>query len=248
MLSYPSRWRYDILRALDYFQFAGINYDFMGACDLLLLQAPNFAPDLVMDIIIRTKVRYEYSYIQEAIIKIGNETFQIAGYGNYILDGVSSAELPNTVAGYNITHNLSNKKYHTFEIHLDTNESILIKTFKDWVSIFIDNADPMRFKGGRGMVGDFDTRLMLARDGKTVIGNDPGAFAAEWQVRDDEPMLFQTAQHPQFPDACVMPDSKVMEERRRRLGEAISRDSAEAACASWKENMKEACIFDGALL
>jgi hypothetical protein len=27
MLSYPSRWRYDILRALDYFQFAGVNYD-----------------------------------------------------------------------------------------------------------------------------------------------------------------------------------------------------------------------------
>ena len=27
MLSYPSRWKYDILRALDYFQFAGINYD-----------------------------------------------------------------------------------------------------------------------------------------------------------------------------------------------------------------------------
>jgi hypothetical protein len=27
MLSYPSRWRYDILRALDYFQFAGFQYD-----------------------------------------------------------------------------------------------------------------------------------------------------------------------------------------------------------------------------
>ncbi|MCK4765319.1 MAG: hypothetical protein KAW12_24170 [Candidatus Aminicenantes bacterium] len=27
MLSYPSRWRYDILRALDYFQFAGTGYD-----------------------------------------------------------------------------------------------------------------------------------------------------------------------------------------------------------------------------
>ena len=27
MLSYPSRWRYDILRALDYFQFAGTNHD-----------------------------------------------------------------------------------------------------------------------------------------------------------------------------------------------------------------------------
>jgi hypothetical protein len=27
MLSYPSRWRYDILRALDYFRAAGIEYD-----------------------------------------------------------------------------------------------------------------------------------------------------------------------------------------------------------------------------
>ncbi len=27
MLSYPSRWKYDILRALDYFQFARVNYD-----------------------------------------------------------------------------------------------------------------------------------------------------------------------------------------------------------------------------
>ena len=27
MLSYPSRWRYDILRALDYFQCTGVDYD-----------------------------------------------------------------------------------------------------------------------------------------------------------------------------------------------------------------------------
>ncbi|MBW1751258.1 MAG: hypothetical protein JRJ37_11305 [Deltaproteobacteria bacterium] len=27
MLSYPSRWKYDILRGLDYFQEAGIGYD-----------------------------------------------------------------------------------------------------------------------------------------------------------------------------------------------------------------------------
>ena len=38
MLSYPSRWRYDILRALDYFQFAGVNYDprMQDAFDILL--------------------------------------------------------------------------------------------------------------------------------------------------------------------------------------------------------------------
>ena len=38
MLSYPSRWKYDILRALDYFQFAGINYDprMQDALDILM--------------------------------------------------------------------------------------------------------------------------------------------------------------------------------------------------------------------
>ena len=37
MLSFPSRWKYDILRALDYFQFAGINYDprMQDALDIL---------------------------------------------------------------------------------------------------------------------------------------------------------------------------------------------------------------------
>jgi hypothetical protein len=38
MLSYPSRWRYDILRVLDYFQFAGVKYDnrMKDAIDVLL--------------------------------------------------------------------------------------------------------------------------------------------------------------------------------------------------------------------
>lgn len=38
MLSYPSRWRYDILRALDYFQMAGIGFDnrMTDALDVLI--------------------------------------------------------------------------------------------------------------------------------------------------------------------------------------------------------------------
>jgi hypothetical protein len=38
MLSYPSRWKYDFLRALDYFQFAGVAYDprMQEALDVLM--------------------------------------------------------------------------------------------------------------------------------------------------------------------------------------------------------------------
>ena len=37
MLSYPSRWKYDILRALDYFQYVGVDYDprMQDALDIL---------------------------------------------------------------------------------------------------------------------------------------------------------------------------------------------------------------------
>jgi hypothetical protein len=43
MLSYPSRWRYDILRALDYFQAAGIDYDprMQPALDILIKKRRN---------------------------------------------------------------------------------------------------------------------------------------------------------------------------------------------------------------
>ena len=38
MLSYPSRWRYDILRALDYFRYAGVEFDsrMIDALDVLI--------------------------------------------------------------------------------------------------------------------------------------------------------------------------------------------------------------------
>lgn len=85
---------------------------------------------------------------------------------------------------------------------------------------------------------------MLARNGTTVI-EDPNAFAAEWQVREDldGPMLFMTSRDPQYPEACVLPDANKKDSRHRRLGEGISREDAEKACANWADN-KEACIFD----
>jgi hypothetical protein len=44
MLSYPSRWRYDILRVLDYFQFAGVEFDNRmndALCVLIKKQRPD---------------------------------------------------------------------------------------------------------------------------------------------------------------------------------------------------------------
>ena len=44
-------------------------------------------------------------------------------------------------------------------------------------------------------MGEFGTGKLLGRDGETVI-EDPNALAVEWQVRDTEEMVFQTAGSP----------------------------------------------------
>jgi hypothetical protein len=43
--------------------FNGKYYDFHGQCDLMMVHAPNFAHDLGLDVHIRTKIRYGYSFV-----------------------------------------------------------------------------------------------------------------------------------------------------------------------------------------
>ena len=89
-------------------------------------------------------------------------------------------------------------------------------------------------------LSDFETGKMFARDGTTII-DDPNVFAAEWQIRDDEPMLFNTPRSPQYPETCELPAVK---SESRRLREAIFRVSAEKACAKWSEETRDACVHD----
>ena len=52
---------------------------------------------------------------------------------------------------------------HTFEILLEgEGEKIVLGSFKDLVSVKIDNASRTRFKGSLGMMGNADTGALLA--------------------------------------------------------------------------------------
>ena len=217
----------------------------MGACDLKLLHAPNFTLDMELDINIRTKIRYGYSYIEEAVLSIGEETLHVSSFGNYAIDGVSHADLSVGISGFPIVYSHPNDKVHSFEILLGEGEKIVLKTFKDMVAVNVDHLHADRFHGSVGMMGAFDKHgAMLGRDGTTII-SDPNNFAAEWQVREDESMLFPTAKEPQYPQACVLPAASTKESRlRRRLGETATRKEAEKACANWPEDRVDMCVQD----
>jgi hypothetical protein len=83
---------------------------------------------------------------------------------------------------------------------------------------------------------------MLGRDGVTVF-NDYNAFGMEWQVRDEEPMLFHNVEGPQYPAVCSMAD--VSSSTRRRLGESAAlRKKAEVACANVSNSDMDDCAAD----
>merc|ERR1712125_294065 len=90
----------------------GEAYDFHGICDLVLLHNPEFNNGLGMDIHIRTKKMKHWSYIKTAVIRIGNESFEVMAerkhnyYWNNRIAGdeeiYTMKELPATISGYNI--------------------------------------------------------------------------------------------------------------------------------------------------
>jgi hypothetical protein len=131
---------------------------------------------------------------------------------------------------------------------LGPNENITLSTFKDLVSVSVTGGTKEHFGSSVGMMGSFEGGQMLGRDGKTLMTpDDHDIFGQEWQVKAEEPMLFQSVRHPQSPEQCRLPDFKdSTAKKRRRLGETgISRPIAEAACSNVAADRKENCIFDG---
>ena len=58
-------------------------YDFHGICDLVLLDNKAFDDNTGMEIQVRTKPRYQYSYIEAAAIKLGNDILEVGPWGEY---------------------------------------------------------------------------------------------------------------------------------------------------------------------
>ncbi|CAB9519418.1 expressed unknown protein [Seminavis robusta] len=57
-------------------------YDFHGQCDLVFLENKDFNNGQGMDIHVRTTARYQYSYIEAAALRIGDDVLQVSSHGN----------------------------------------------------------------------------------------------------------------------------------------------------------------------
>lgn len=226
-------------------KWGGEWYDFHGICDMVLVHSEDFGDGLGLDIHIRTKPRYEFSYIEATAIKIGEDVLEVGSWGEYWINGVESAGLSTTMMAnkYAVDHILDNKKKHRFVITLDEymKESILINVHKDMVNVNVENATMANFGTSSGLLGSFPDGDKLARNGATIV-EDNNLFGQEWQVRANATQLFlSTNQNQNIAGVCIPPVAS----KGRRLGERIAMEAAEKACAHHKEEqIKDMCIFD----
>jgi len=244
----------------------GIDYSYHGQCDLVMLQSPTFGDGMGLDVHIRTEIVDNWSRISNIAIRIGTDILEVLVDGNHYFNGVYGTvdDIPSEMAqsfalsarrtcqGKNVVEDSCQSYKHHYEIDLGHRTKIETISYSAFLNFNVQSLK----NAFAGMIGTGGKPGMVARDGKTVL-QDPIQMGDEWQVRDDEPLLFQDTVHaPQYPAKCILPaanakksivDTIVMgseewkKSRHLRQGFALI-DQAEAACAD-VHDMK-ACISD----
>jgi hypothetical protein len=230
--------------------WSGELYDYHGLCDLTLLTNPQFKNGMGMDIHVRAKQLKEWSYISTAVLRIGDETFEVAAKKDgdtFWLNGVKgpwngAMRSDATIKGFSITYRRMNSFQRAYTIHISNEEQIEFQTWGDFVRVDVKGASSNSFHGSLGLMGAFDQKgAKLGRDGVTVF-DDVNEFGMEWQVTSSEAMLFHEADGPQHPEKCVLPSATSL---KRRLAESlISQEEAEIACSRVSGEARDLCVFD----
>jgi len=241
--------------------WGGVTYDFHGECDLVLLENPYFNGGLGMDIHVRSKKMFQWSYISSAALRIGDDIFEVRGNkddvnGNsFWINGFASDSadigeaakqekqllLQHTLSGYPISYAWVTKKQREFTIDLHRSQKIIFKIWNKFVRVDLVGAKASDFGRSLGLMGTYGKGIMVARD-RTTILNDPEEFGMEWQVQVADGHLFRNPEGPQAPEKCRLPNTSAV---RRRLRESIlSQEEAHKACTHVDGSDRDLCIFD----
>lgn len=232
--------------------WSGKKYDYHGICDLVLISHLDFHGGLGLSIHVRSKKTKQWSYISTAAVRIGTETFEVAGIKDGNTHWLNTLEVGDEewdakaveIVGFPIKYTQMHSKQREYVIDLGDDESIQLKTWKDMVRVdVVVNHEKDTFDGSSGLMGSYPKGTTLGRDGKTTI-LDLNQFGQEWQVLSSESKLFRLDDGPQHPTKCEAPGKTAM---RRRLAQSdISRKEAEIACsrASVSGGEFDLCVFD----
>ena len=217
---------------------------------MVLVQNPDFNNGQGLYVHIRTKIQRWWSYVDSAVVQIGEDTLEVMGgvaAKRFFVNGERGTPLhvngmmPFTIGGHAVRYRNLGPNMFQFKIFLPNNQTVVLKAVKDFMRVDIEQPSLEDFASSVGLMGSFETGQMVGRDGATIF-TDENEFGLEWQVIQDEPMLFHNVEGVQHPETCAMP---TLPQDSRRLEEgAISREEAEVACSKVSTNDFEDCVSD----
>jgi hypothetical protein len=217
-----------------------------------MARSPTFGEGLGLDVHARTQIiAGSWSLVSNAVVRIGDDIFEVANNGEHFLNGIRGIELPSVMSGrYQIskteeilegneddTEDASTFLRTWYTIELDNGEKISITNFRTMLSINV-NAN---LRDTVGMLGSSVSSGLVGRDGNTIEVGRSDEMGLQWQVQNTEPMLFNEIRAPQFPETCVLP--MVNTSRRLRQSEKMYQQ-AKVACTGLEGEIQKFCIED----
>eukprot|EP00581_Thalassiosira_minuscula_P028767 CAMPEP_0183751080 /NCGR_PEP_ID=MMETSP0739-20130205/1529_1 /TAXON_ID=385413 /ORGANISM="Thalassiosira miniscula, Strain CCMP1093" /LENGTH=490 /DNA_ID=CAMNT_0025987265 /DNA_START=129 /DNA_END=1601 /DNA_ORIENTATION=- len=245
-----------------FFTWNDHRFSYHGECDLVLTSAPSFGDGKGLDVHVRTNNRdNDWDRISGVAVRIGEDVLEVGTRGKktffYYLNGKRDVELPFKLGGYEVIQTQYRcdgetqkcKDPFAFKILLDDdddgeNSILIVPYFKMLIHVTGSNdiLGPTT-----GLMGTWEHNGVLARDGRRTLENlnNNRHYAEEWQVMEDDGLLFQEARYPQYPQKCILPKtsraSMLKKGNLRRLGGI---KSVEKACSHVDGDKHDMCVYD----
>ena len=219
---------------------------FHGECDLVMLHSDSFHKD-GLDLHIRTTIHEWYSYIEAAALRLGGFVLQVEQSGLTLNEKVYSYDdLPIKFGedeySYQITLLERDELQTKIRVQLQDHSEIFFTFYKHFLHILV-SGNTLHFADSVGLLGEYGTGAMLARDGHVVDNMEE--FAFDWQVNPAmDKQLFPVARGPQLPlEKCRMPNVDAPARRNLRSNLALYNNAVEA-CSHKSGSGFDLCVED----
>jgi von Willebrand factor type D domain len=224
----------------------GTLYSFHGECDLVMARSSSFSNGLGLDVHARTEmIGNTWSLVSNAAVRIGNDVFEVRNNGTHYINGVADVLLPTVITeAYEIHYaeeqvsDGENSIRSWYTIKLGNSDKVQITNYKKMISVNVE----VKVSDMVGMLGSSRKPGLVGRDGETALV-DADEMGSQWQVNDEEPMLFNEIRSPQYPETCKLPEVSMRHRRLRAANEGMS-TKAKAACHGVAENLYTFCLYD----
>lgn len=232
-----------------FYGFGGTFFTWQGHCDVILVKTPKFSnTDSNLEAHIRTKKVRKWSAIDSIAMKVGQDTIEIRSTdGNLVLNGSKVESVRNASFTVVKSASASEKRVVLYDFVFDEDKIFQVKvnTRSKMIYATLSGKYP---EGTEGILGSPHSPGLFTRNGRSMTNKDVNEFVETWQVRDNDPQLFQQIRFPQFPTKCLYHMSELQSHiHSRRLQEVgtITEEEASDACATHHPGpLHDFCIED----